>query len=370
MTPVRSLPLQDAEGLRHTFQQKAAIMTIVRLRNAVFLVSLLGGMEILAQEAPAPAAAPAMPVPGAVSPEAQAFYRNLRPRPAVTADYRDPATMTRLRTGLDKMFLANARRIRTDYTLEAVQADGVTAYWVRVGEPAHRTKVLLYLHGGGYILGSATSFLGLPLTVGPAAGVPVLSVEYRLAPEHPFPAAVDDSLAVYRWLLDKGYRSRDIAVFGDSAGGGLAVALALAARDARLALPAAIAALSPLADLTPVGDTRQTLAALDPIVVGDPTPRYALYAGNRDPKDPLISPVYADLAGLPPLLLQVGTRESLLSDSVRLARKAREAGVDVTLDVWEGMWHVWQNDIAVPESHRAVDELAAYFRRHLGVAKR
>lgn len=364
------MPFPFKRGLRHTIEEKAAIMTIARLRNAILVLTLLGASEIPAQEAPAPAATPVVPVPGAVSPEAQAFYRNLRPRPAMTADYRDPATMTRLRTGLDKMFLAIARRIRTDYTLEAVQAGGVTAYWVRVGEPAHRTKVLLYLHGGGYILGSATSFLGLPLTIGPAAGVPVLSVEYRLAPEHPFPAAVDDSLAVYRWLLEKGYRSRDIAVFGDSAGGGLAVALALTARNARLPLPAAIAALSPLTDLTPVGDTRQTLVAFDPIVVGDPTPRYAVYAGDHDPKNPLISPVYAELAGLPPLLIQVGTRETLLSDSVRLARNAREAGVDVTLDVWEGMWHVWQNDGAVPESRRAVDELAAYFRRHLGVEKR
>ena len=309
------------------------------------------------------------PVPGAASAEAQAFYRNLRPRPAMQADYRDPATMQRLRDGLGRMFLANARRVTTDYTLEAVDAGGVPAYWVRTGKPANHRKALLYLHGGGYILGSAQTMLGLPLRIGPAASVPVLSVEYRLAPEHPFPAAVDDALAAYRWLLSRGYRPRDIGVFGDSAGGGLAVALVLAARDARVPMPAAVAALSPLTDLTAIGDTRTTLAAVDPILVGDPTQRFLVYAGNRDPRDPLISPVYADLGGLPPLLIQVGTREALLSDSVRLARRAREAGVDVTLDVWEGMWHVWQDSVDVPEGAGASAEIAAFFRRHLRANK-
>lgn len=311
----------------------------------------------------------AIRAPESISPEAQEFYRSLRMRPPLTANYEDPQTMQRLREGLGKMFLSTARRITTDYELEQVDAGGVPAYWVRAGTPAHPRKVIVYLHGGGYILGSATTNLGVPLRVGPAAGTPVLSVDYRLAPENKFPAALDDSLAVYRWLLGHGYRGRDIALLGDSAGGGLVVAVALAIKDAHLQAPAAIAALSPLTDLSPAGDTRVTLAAYDPIVVGDSTARYALYAGNHDIREPLISPVYGDLHGLPPLLIQVGTREVLLSDAVRLARRAREAGVDVTLDVWEGMWHVWQEHPLVPESKQASIEIGRFLEKHLTGAR-
>ncbi len=305
------------------------------------------------------------PVPAAISPEAQQFYRELKRRPPVRMDYHDAQAMQRMRAGLAKMFLANARRISTDYALEKVDAGGVTAYWVRTGEPRHARKTLLYLHGGGYILGSAPAQLGIPLRIGATAGVLVLSVDYRLAPEHPYPAAVDDCLAAYRWLLQAGYRGRDVAFIGDSAGGGLAITCALAAQRDKLPLPAAVAALSPLGDLTPASDTRTTLADWDPIVVGDPTERFALYAGQHDPRDPLISPVYADFTGFPPLLIQVGTREVLLSDSIRLARRARAAGVDVTLDPWEGMWHVWQDHATAPEARQAAAEVGRFLEARL-----
>lgn len=205
----------------------------------------------------------------------------------------------------------------------------------------------------------------MPLRVGPAAGVPVLSVESRLAPEHPYPDAVDDCLAAYRWLLGTGYRGRDVAFIGDSAGGGLAITCALAARCDGLPAPAAVAALSPLGDLTPMSDTRVTLAGWDPIVVGDPTERFGTYAGTHDPRDPLISPVYADFTGFLPLLIQVGTREVLLSDSIRLAREARGAGVDVTLDPWEGMWHVWQDHATAPEAQQASAEIGRFLEARL-----
>lgn len=307
----------------------------------------------------------ARPPPAAISPEAQQFYRDMRPRPAGQMNYADPQAMQRMRDGLAKMFLANARKITTDYALEAVDAGGVPAYWVRTGKPRHARKAIVYLHGGGYIVGSAAAQLGVPLRVGPAAGVPVLSVEYRLAPEHPYPAAVDDCLAAYRWLLRTGYKGRDVALMGDSAGGGLAIACVLAARRDRLPVPAAVAALSPTGDLTPTSDTRTTLAGWDPIVVGDPTGRFGTYAGTHDPRDPLISPVYADFTGFPPLLIQVGTREVLLSDSIRLARKAREAGVDVTLDPWEGMWHVWQDHATAPEAKQASAEIGKFLEARL-----
>ncbi|MEO8443847.1 MAG: alpha/beta hydrolase [Gammaproteobacteria bacterium] len=306
-----------------------------------------------------------IPVPASISPEAQAYLRSLRPRPPGSANYSDPAVMERLRNGLGKMFLASARRIRDDYTLESVDAGGVPAVWVRTPEPVRKGKVLLYIHGGGFILGSAYTDLSLPLRIGPAAGLPVLSVDYRLAPEQPYPAAVNDVLAAYRWLLKQGFRARDVGVLGDSAGGDLALALVLATRSAGLPAPGALVTLSPVTDLTGSGDTREMLKSADPILSGDAPARWAAYLGGHDPKDPLISPVFAELRGLPPLLIQVGTREVLLSDSVRLARRAREAGVDVTLDVWEGMWHVWQGNPDVPEARAAADEVAAFFRRHL-----
>jgi acetyl esterase/lipase len=306
-----------------------------------------------------------MPIPPSISPEAKQFYQSLRPRPPSKSDYHDPQVMQRLRNGLAAMFLANARRITTDYTLEKIDAGGVSAYWVHTGAPRHRDKVIVYLHGGGYIIGGAATNLGIPLRIGPAASTPVLSVEYRLAPEHPFPAALNDTLAVYGWLLGKGYRGSDIALVGDSAGGGLVLAFALAARDKNLPMPAAIAALSPATDLSQASDTRQTLAGFDPILIGDASERLAIYAGTHDLKEPLISPVYGDLRGLPPLLIQAGTRETLLSDSVRLARRAREAGVDVTLDIWEGMWHGWQEHPTVPEALTASNEAAKFLEGRL-----
>ncbi len=310
------------------------------------------------------AATPVAP-PALISPEAQEFYRTLGRRPAVDINYEDPQMMQRLRNGVNNIFLTNARRITTDYKLEQVDAGGVPAYWVRTGDPSHAKKVIMYMHGGGYILGSATTNLGVPLRIGPAARMPVLSVEYRLAPENKFPAALDDGLTTYRWLLRQGYHGRDIGLLGDSAGGGLVLSLSLAIKDAHLAQPAAIVVLSPTTDLSPGSDTRVTLAAYDPLVVGDSTEHPGVYAGTHDVKDPLISPVYGDLRGFPPLLIQVGTREVLLSDSVRLARRAREAGVDVTLDVWEGMWHVWQEHPQAPESRQASAEIGRFLESHL-----
>jgi acetyl esterase/lipase len=201
-------------------------------------VAPLAAILALGAIAPLPATEAPVPVPPGISPEAQEFYRSLRPRPATQNDYNDPKTMQRLRNGLGNMFLVNARRITTDYTLEKVDAGGAPAYWVRTGAPRHASKAIVYLHGGGYILGSATTNLGLPLRIGPIASTPVLSVEYRLAPEHRFPAAMDDALAAYGWLLGRGYRGGDIAVMGDSAGGGLALYLRRRTRPARPA-PAA-----------------------------------------------------------------------------------------------------------------------------------
>lgn len=306
----------------------------------------------------------AMPVPKAISPAAQAYYENLQPRPAGGVDVENPKALAFMRQFLGKIFLANAEELGVEYTLEPAGIKNLAAYWIRNGAPAD-DKVLIYLHGGGYILGSAKTNVALPVRINQFSDIPVLSIEYRLAPEHPFPAGLMDALGAYRWLLDNGRNAESIGVFGDSAGGGLALALALIARDEGLPLPGALAVLSPSTDQTRSGDTQTTLAAFDPILgPGSGTPGH-LYAGDEPLTNPLISPIYADLTGIGPLLIQVGTRERLLSGSVRLARSAREAGVDVTLDVWEGMWHVWQDHPTIPEAEQASREISEFFRRHL-----
>lgn len=305
------------------------------------------------------------PVPTNISAEAQAYLKKARTGRLPSRDLSDPIMLGRLRSALGNLFLRNAKSIDPDLYLTEVDAGGVRAFWVNGAAPLVPGPVIIYLHGGGHILGSAETNLGSVIRVVEAAGMPVLSVEYRLAPEHPFPADVEDSLLAYRWLLQQGFKANQIGVYGDSAGGGLSLALTLAARDAGLPLPGAVAALSPSADHTGQGDTRVSLVDLDPVLRGSPAGSSVMYAADADRMNPLLSPVYADYSVFPPLLIQVGTREILLSDAVRLARKARGDGADVTLDVWDGMWHVWQDTPDLPEAEAACAALGEFFRRHL-----
>ena len=307
---------------------------------------------------------PAMPIPKTISAQAQAYYESLQPRPAGGVDVENPKALAFMRQFLGKIFLANAENLGIEYTLEPAQIENLEAYWIR-NDTRDGDKALIYLHGGGYILGSAKTNVALPVRINKFSGIPVLSIEYRLAPEHPFPAGLMDALGAYRWLLTHGYDAESIGVFGDSAGGGLALALALIARDEGLPQPGALAVLSPSTDQTRSGDTQTTLGDFDPILGSGPGSPGHVYAGDTPLTNPLVSPIYADLAGMGPLLIQVGTRERLLSASVRLARRAREAGVDVTLDVWEGMWHVWQDHPTVPEAEQASREISEFFRHKL-----
>ena len=215
-------------------------------------------------------------------------------------------------------------------------------------EGVDTSRVLLHFHGGVYVLGSARAGAGLAAGLGRNAGVRVVSVDYRLAPEHPYPAAVEDAVAVYRALLEQVPSSR-IAVSGESAGGGLAIALLLQLKEAGLPLPAAALALSPWVDLTLSGASMSGKAAVDPSVL---TPeglkiRIPDYLAGADPKTPDISPVFADLSGLPPMLIQVGSHEILLDDAVRLAANAAAHDVDVRLEVTAGVPHVFQAFAAV-----------------------
>lgn len=228
-------------------------------------------------------------------------------------------------------------------------------------------RVVLYLHGGGYTMGSCNTHRTLGARLAIASQTPILMIEYRLAPEFPFPAALEDALAAYRWLIEPERPARPIALAGDSAGGGLAIAASITLRDRSDRLPAAIACMSPWADLAVQGESMMTRAKADPLISRESSLLHAgLYVAGHDPVSPLISPVYADLRGLPPLLIQVGDNEVLLSDSVRLAEQARQAGVDATLEIWDGMWHVWQAYAGyVPEVQRAIDRVGAFIGKHL-----
>jgi epsilon-lactone hydrolase len=250
-----------------------------------------------------------------------------------------------------------------DVLVTEVTAGGVRAHWLAT-PGADAGRVLLFLHGGGYELGSLRSDGELAARLGRASEMRVLFPEYRLAPEHPFPAAIDDVLAAWRWLrTDQGLSAGSMAVAGASAGGGLAVALLLASRDAGEAMPAAAALMSPTVDLTSSGASMTERADQDPISTPAMLRQFASdYLAGADPKTPLASPLFASLSGLPPLLVQVGTADVLLSDSERLATAAAEAGVDVILQTGEGLPHVYPLMLGTPEAAEATEQIGKFLR--------
>jgi acetyl esterase/lipase len=251
---------------------------------------------------------------------------------------------------------------------EPVDADGV-ACEMQTPEGAREECVVLYLHGGGYVGGSIASHRNLTSHLARASCCAVLSVDYRRAPETPHPAAVEDACTAFRWLVRAGHRPARLAIAGDSAGGGLALGTQLRLRDAGDPLPAASVLISPWVDLTCAGESMRTHVARDPVV----TPAAIAWlaglflgsAGSTD--DPLASPLAGDLAGLPPMLIHVGEDEVLLSDSERLAEKATAAGVDVTLEVWPEMVHVWHAMAGLfEEADAAIHGVAEFLRAKLG----
>jgi acetyl esterase/lipase len=255
-----------------------------------------------------------------------------------------------------------------DVAVTPVMAGAVPAEWL-IPPSASPRAVILYLHGGAWTLGWTNIHRRLVAQLARAATSRALAVDYPLAPEHPFPAALEDCLATYRWLLSSGTAPQDVVIAGDSAGGNLTLATLMSLRDAGDPLPAAAVCLSPATDLAGTGESFRT--------VKDPaqTAEFVLgmvrhYAGSHDVKSPLLSPLYGDFRGLPPLLVHVGTDELLLSDSTRLAEKARAAGVDVTLVVWPAMWHVWHLVAPfVPEAREAIDAVGAFIRERLRLGR-
>ena len=248
---------------------------------------------------------------------------------------------------------------------EQVDINGIDAEWLITDEAADK-KVILYLHGGGYVSGSIRSHRMLCIPLAKHTGLRILSPEYRLAPEHPFPAGLEDVLSVYRWLLLQGYEAKSIFLAGDSAGGGLSLAAILSLREQGDLLPAGVICLSPWADLSMSGDTFRTNARRDPVLHIDMMSEWAsAYVDKSNPHDPLVSPVNADYHGFPPLLIQAGTEEVLLDDSRLIAEKANAAGVDVSLSIYEGMWHVWHTfGASLPETRAAFEEISDFVGAH------
>ncbi|GAB4546559.1 MAG: alpha/beta hydrolase [Anaerolineales bacterium] len=252
-------------------------------------------------------------------------------------------------------------RVPAGVEVERVVIGHIPAAWIKP-DGAQSEKVIVHLHGGGYVLGGIESSLAMCILMAQTLKRKVLLPEYRLAPEHPFPAAVEDAAQVYLWLLAQGYPSRNIVISGDSAGGGLSLAAAMSLREAGAPLPAAVVCMSPWTDLTFSGKSHVTKARVEPVLREDVLRMWAAaYCGEENFSHPLISPLYGDFRGFPPLLIQVGGDEILLDDSIALAEKARADGADVTLKIWAGMWHVWQAlGEALPESKRAFEEMAAF----------
>jgi len=256
-----------------------------------------------------------------------------------------------------------------DVRFEAVDAGGVPAEWT-VAPGAGEDRVIVYFHGGGYCIGSVRTHRLLVAGLSRVTGARVLSVDYRLAPEHPHPAALEDAVAAYRHVVSLGLAPQRVALAGDSCGGGLVVATLLALRDAGDPLPAAGVCISPWFDLALSGETVQSKAAADPICSEEMLRRMAeAYLDGRDPETPLASPLYAPLAGLPPLLVQVGTAEILLDDSRRFAERARAAGVSVDLEPWDDMVHVWHAfAMLLPEGQQAIDRIGRYLEARFAKA--
>ena len=254
-----------------------------------------------------------------------------------------------------------------DIETQRVGANGVPAEWISAPESEDR-RVILYLHGGGYLFGSARTHRVMLAHLARAARARVLALDYRLAPEIPFPAPVEDSVSAYKWLLSQGIAPEMVAIGGDSAGGGLTIAAMVALRNVGEPLPAAGVCISPWADMEATGQSYTANAESDPSVSQERILKIAkVYMAGKDHRAPLASPIHADLTGLPPLLLQVGSIEVLLDDSNMLKSRAKAAGVSVEMEVWDDMPHVWHHYAPIlPEARKAIGRIGEFVLEHTG----
>jgi epsilon-lactone hydrolase len=266
-------------------------------------------------------------------------------------------------------FETNAKmfKVAEEIRCEPLRIGHFEAEWVIPPESTD-SRVLLYLHGGGYVMGSINTHREMVSRICRAGATRGLIPAYRLAPEHPYPAALEDAVSAYQWLLAEGWNPRRMLVAGDSAGGGLAIATLMTLREKGYPLPAACVCISPWVDLEGSGESMTTRASVDPIVQREGILFMAeTYLGGADPRTPLAAPLYADLKGLPPMLIQVGTSEILLDDAKRLAAHAKEAGVEVVLETWDEMFHIWHFFASLlPEGREAIDHIGQFIRRYIG----
>ncbi len=264
-----------------------------------------------------------------------------------------------MRKGMEKV----AFRAADDIQVEQVTVAGRAAEWVRA-PGCQAGKAILYLHGGGYVMGSINTHRSMVGEISRASQAAALLLDYRLAPEDPFPAAVEDGVAAYRWLLDQGFKPQNLSISGDSAGGGLVMAVLVSARDQGLPMPASAVPISPWADMTCTNDSYKTRAEADPMVApGGINKMAAKYLNGADAKHPYASPNFASLKELPPLLIHVGRDEVLLDDSIKLDAKAKADGVRSTLEIWDDMIHVWHAfHPMLPEGKQAIVRVGEFMR--------
>jgi monoterpene epsilon-lactone hydrolase len=264
--------------------------------------------------------------------------------------------------------LASLLPVAGNVSFEPISAGDIPAEWI-VPDEASEKKVLFYLHGGGYCIGSINTHRGMVSHIARAAKTRTLLIDYRLAPENPFPAAVEDSTTAYKWILSQGIVAGDIIIAGDSAGGGLTVSTLLSLKKKEIPMPAAAVLISPWVDITITGGSIISKTDIDPIVTKEGLMEMAeAYMDGADPRTPLASSLYADLHGLPPMLIHVGSAEILLDDAIRIADRAGKAGVDVTSKTAENMCHVWHFFTSkFPEALEAIEEVAQFMRKHLRI---
>ena len=277
-----------------------------------------------------------------------------------TGDYNDPIEKLRQVADGGERFGRFPKSLQS----ESISIERIPAELI-IPLQADTRSALLYLHGGGYALGSIKSHRATAGQIAEAGNIRTLIIDYRRPPENPFPAALQDALSAYTWLRKNGHQK--IIIMGDSAGGGLALSTAISLRDDQAPLPLLVICLSPLIDVECTGESVITNAKRDPWLTTGIKTLFNYYVGQNDPRDPLISPLYADYTKLPPILIHVGTDEILLSDSTRLAEKAKAAGMDVQIKIWQGMWHIFPFFAPfVPEASQAVTEIGNAIRRQIG----
>lgn len=348
-------------------------MTCPVLSRRFFAASALAALPVAAwAQAPSPRqlAARLLPVPDTVSPELRLRIGAPFP-PGWDSIPRDAAGWRALQARSAAAVAPHlpALRQHLKVQVESTRIAGIPAFVITPEDlpAANRDRLLVHVHGGGYVLYPGEAGAGEGMIMAGLGHFRVVSVDYRMAPDFPFPAALDDAMAVWRALVAQ-HDPRRMAIFGASAGGGLTLAMILRAKAEGLPLPAAIAPGTPWCDLTGAGDSRQANAFVDNVLVSDTGwvgAAAGLYADGHDRRDPLISPIYGDFSGFPPAILTSGTRDLLLSDTVRAHRRLRQAGVEAVLQVFEGQSHAQFLDPGVPETLEAFGEISRFLDRHL-----